>query len=95
MSLLCQSFVLELNLADTPDIVDSIAYYCLGELLPIHTNIVLLFLNDNASGCTLINEGSVPQVDGTLKDCAVPAGITPSNSKRQLPCTMKGTRWKA
>ncbi|CAF9939916.1 MAG: hypothetical protein HETSPECPRED_002101 [Heterodermia speciosa] len=46
-------------------------------------------------GCTLINEGSAPQKDGTLKDCAIPAGITEPNSKRQTPGSMRVVRWEA
>lgn len=36
------AFAIELHVADTPIIVDSIAYYCLGEPLPIHLNTMLL-----------------------------------------------------
>ena len=35
------AFAIELHVADTPVIVDSIAYYCLGESLPIHLNLML------------------------------------------------------
>ena len=94
------AFAMELHVADTAIIVDSIGYYCLGEPLPIHlnslfTSISCWFLNNTALGCTLINEGSAPQQDGTLKDCAIPAGITAPNSKRQSPDFMRVIRWEA
>ena len=73
---------------------DSIAYYCLGEPFPISAN-TCGFLNNSALGCTLINEGSAPQQDGTLKDCPIPAGITAPATKRQLSHLMRGITWEA
>lgn len=45
-------------------------------------------------GCMLINDGSAPQQDGTLRDCPIPAGITQPASKRHLTYPMREIVWE-
>ena len=88
-------FAIGPNLANIYNIVDSIAYFCLGEPWSIHAGYHAGFPINTALGCTLINGGSAPQQDGTLKDCPTPAGITQPVSKRQLPYPMRVISWEA
>lgn len=45
-------------------------------LSPAHILLWLRLSTDPAPiGCTLINKGSAPQKDGTLKECDIPDGV--------------------